>query len=189
MTKLQYQIQITIKVCLHKYISFKKMSIFLFCTIVTDYEALYSICLFYKSIVYGMFLVIRCPNGCFHNGDCIGSTCFCYRGWTGEACSKHHCRDVHDCSGFGACVGPNVCKCISGFQGRGCTYSYCGKYERCSTCATDPNCGWCDELQQCLPGNYSRPHQRSCPDWFYYNCYTVGGVNHCSNNIQVCINS
>ena len=60
-------------------------------------------------------LVIRCPNGCFHNGDCVGATCFCYRGWTGRDCSQFHCNDVHNCSGNGRCVGPNVCKCLPGF--------------------------------------------------------------------------
>ncbi|XP_048576746.1 uncharacterized protein LOC5510655 isoform X3 [Nematostella vectensis] len=128
--------------------------------------------------------VVRCPNGCFHNGDCIGSTCFCYRGWTGHDCSQFHCRDVHECSGFGTCVGPNVCKCMTGFLGRGCTYSYCGKYTRCNTCNQDPNCGWCDSAQQCMPGNQTRPHQEPCPDWFYHNCYTVGSENHCSRKIQ-----
>ena len=61
------------------------------------------------------FSVIRCPNGCFHNGDCVGATCFCYRGWTGRDCSQYHCNDVHNCSGNGQCVGPNVCKCMPGF--------------------------------------------------------------------------
>lgn len=134
---------------------------------------------------FRILLVIRCPNGCFHNGDCIGSTCFCYRGWTGEDCSKPHCRDVHNCSDFGECIGPNTCKCRWSFQGRACTYSYCSKFRNCSTCVSDQFCGWCDKMQQCMPGDYSRPYKKSCPDWFYYNCYTVGSENHCSDDILV----
>ena len=61
------------------------------------------------------FIVIHCPNSCFHNGDCIGATCFCYPGWTGEDCSKFHCYDLHNCSGKGECMGPNVCKCYPGY--------------------------------------------------------------------------
>ncbi|XP_078343101.1 uncharacterized protein LOC144628871 isoform X1 [Oculina patagonica] len=128
--------------------------------------------------------VIRCPNGCFHNGDCVGATCFCYRGWTGHDCSQFHCNDVHNCSGNGQCVGPNVCKCTPGFIGRGCTYSYCTKYHRCSTCSRESACGWCDSSQQCMPGTSVGPYAKQCPDWFYYTCYTVGSVNHCSNKIQ-----
>ena len=62
------------------------------------------------------FLVVHhCPNGCFHNGDCIGAICFCYPGWTGEDCSQFHCRDLHNCSGNGECIGPNACKCHPGY--------------------------------------------------------------------------
>ena len=70
-------------------------------------------------------------------------------------------------------------------QGRGCTYSYCTKYQRCSTCSQESACGWCDSLQQCLPGTSVGPYAKQCPDWFYYTCYTVGSVNHCSDKIQV----
>ena len=76
-----------------------------------------------NSVLYKFYLsllvslpVINCPNGCFHNGDCVGSVCFCYRGWTGEDCSKFHCEDLHGCSGSGECVGPNVCLCYAGFM-------------------------------------------------------------------------
>ena len=65
--------------------------------------------------LYFSLVVIHCPNGCFHNGDCIGATCFCYPGWTGEDCSKFHCHDLHNCSGNGECMGPNVCKCYPGY--------------------------------------------------------------------------
>ena len=73
-------------------------------------EVAYSVSLFIS------IPVMSCPNGCFHNGDCVGSVCFCYRGWTGEDCSKFHCEDLHGCSGSGECVGPNVCKCYAGFK-------------------------------------------------------------------------
>lgn len=63
-----------------------------------------------------LYPVMSCPNSCFHNGDCVGSVCFCYHGWTGEDCSKFHCEDLHGCSGSGECVGPNVCKCYAGFK-------------------------------------------------------------------------
>ena len=78
---------------------------------------------------YFFLIVIHCPNGCFHNGDCIGAICFCYPGWTGEDCSRFHCHDLRNCSGNGECVGPNACKCYPGylvsfyFQ-----YSVVGKY-------------------------------------------------------------
>ena len=62
-----------------------------------------------------VFLVIRCPNSCFHNGVCFGASCVCHRGWTGADCSQFHCNDIHNCSGNGQCVGPNVCKCLPGF--------------------------------------------------------------------------
>ena len=70
-------------------------------------------------------------------------------------------------------------------QGRGCTYSYCTKFQRCSTCSQDAACGWCDSLQQCVPGTATGPYAGECPDWFYYTCYTIGSDNHCSNKIQV----
>ena len=59
--------------------------------------------------------VMHCPNACFHNGECLGAVCHCYRGWTGVDCSHFHCPDLHDCSERGECVGPNVCKCYPGF--------------------------------------------------------------------------
>ena len=65
--------------------------------------------------LYFSLVVIHCPNSCFHNGDCIGATCFCYPGWTGEDCSKFHCHDLHNCSGNGECMGPNACKCYPGY--------------------------------------------------------------------------
>ena len=61
------------------------------------------------------FSVVHCPNGCFHHGECVGAVCFCYPGWTGEDCSKFHCHDLHNCSGNGECMGPNVCKCYPGY--------------------------------------------------------------------------
>ncbi|PFX25774.1 Tenascin-X [Stylophora pistillata] len=128
--------------------------------------------------------VIRCPNGCFHKGDCVVATCFCYRGWTGQDCSQYHCNDVHNCSGNGECLGPNICKCKPGFLGRACSYSYCARFQRCSTCSQDPACGWCDSAQQCMPGTALGPYAQQCPDWFWYTCYTVGSVNHCSSKIQ-----
>lgn len=70
-------------------------------------------------------------------------------------------------------------------QGRGCSYTYCTKFLRCSTCSQDPACGWCDSLHQCVPGTSFGPYAEQCPDWFYYTCYTVGSVNHCSNEILV----
>lgn len=45
----------------------------------------------------------------------MGAVCFCYQGWTGEDCSKFHCHDLHNCSGIGECMGPNVCKCYPGY--------------------------------------------------------------------------
>ena len=45
----------------------------------------------------------------------MGAVCFCYPGWTGEDCSKFHCHDLHNCSGNGECMGPNVCKCYPGY--------------------------------------------------------------------------
>ncbi|XP_022809251.1 uncharacterized protein LOC111346215 [Stylophora pistillata] len=127
--------------------------------------------------------VIHCPNSCFHNGDCIGATCFCYPGWTGEDCSKFHCHDLHNCSGNGECMGPNVCKCYPGYLGLGCTYSFCGKYESCADCVTDPFCGWCDSSRSCRGGFPAGPPGISCPAWFYYHCYTVGDER-CSRDIM-----
>ncbi|XP_022801512.1 uncharacterized protein LOC111339184 [Stylophora pistillata] len=126
--------------------------------------------------------VIHCPNSCFHNGDCIGATCFCYPGWTGEDCSKFDCHNLHNCSGNGECMGPNVCKCYPGYLGRGCTYSFCGKYASCADCVTDPFCGWCDSSRSCLGGFAAGPPRISCPAWFYYHCYTVGD-GRCSHDI------
>ena len=65
--------------------------------------------------IFSLFSVFHCPNGCFHNGECVGAVCFCYQGWTGEDCSKFHCHDLHNCSGNGECMGPNVCKCYPGY--------------------------------------------------------------------------
>ncbi|XP_022808829.1 uncharacterized protein LOC111345812 [Stylophora pistillata] len=127
--------------------------------------------------------VIHCPNSCFHNGDCIGAICFCYPGWTGEDCSKFDCHDLHDCSGNGECMGPNVCKCYPGYLGLGCTYSFCGKYKSCADCVTDPFCGWCDSSNSCHGGFAAGPPGISCSAWFYYHCYTVGD-RRCSRDIM-----
>ncbi|XP_028408108.1 uncharacterized protein LOC114530701 [Dendronephthya gigantea] len=128
--------------------------------------------------------VTHCPNGCFHNGDCVGTTCFCYRGWTGRDCSQFHCNEANNCSGNGLCIGPNACKCSVGFLGRGCTYSVCGKFRKCIDCYRDSSCGWCDSSQQCIAGTSIGPHSTKCPDWFYHNCHTVGNVSTCSKNIM-----
>lgn len=129
--------------------------------------------------------VVHCPKGCFHNGACIGAICFCYPGWTGEDCSQFHCHDLHNCSGNGQCMGPNVCKCYPGYLGLGCTYSFCGKYENCSDCVIDPFCGWCEGSRSCLGGFAEGPPKISCPGWFYYHCYTVGDGKNCSDGISV----
>ena len=95
----------------------------------------HSVCLKARGIAANLssfMTVIRCPNNCFHNGDCVGTTCFCYKGWTGHDCSNFTCRDVRDCSGRGECVGPNVCRCLPGLmvlKYYDCNSSYCGFYE------------------------------------------------------------
>ena len=68
-----------------------------------------------QCVLFSLFSVVHCPNGCFHHGECVGAVCFCYQGWTGEDCSKFHCHDLHNCSGNGKCMGPNVCKCYPGY--------------------------------------------------------------------------
>ena len=168
---------------------------------------------------FSFFQLSAVQNGCFHNGDCVGATCFCYRGWTGRDCSKYHCNNMHNCSGNGRCVGPNVCKCSPGYLVRMHVFYFLHvkrrryhqnelgterfnlqwffnrveavptrtvrSFEAVRLVPKILFCGWCDSAQRCMPGNAFGSSSEQCPDWFYYNCYTIGSVNHCSNQIQV----
>eukprot|EP00118_Oscarella_pearsei_P024297 m.303372 g.303372 ORF g.303372 m.303372 type:complete len:4895 (+) comp40834_c0_seq19:159-14843(+) len=127
----------------------------------------------------------ECPNGCSRHGDCDSNTktCVCFRGWHGSDCSKASCEDVNNCSGYGTCVGPNQCRCRVGWKGRACTTTYCSLYSTCFSCTRKPGCGWCDSLQQCIPGLGIGSDKQSCAGWFYYSCYAPQAAM-CSNRIR-----
>ncbi|XP_078610876.1 uncharacterized protein LOC144881585 [Branchiostoma floridae x Branchiostoma japonicum] len=126
-----------------------------------------------------------CPNDCSHNGACLGTTCYCDRGWSGSDCSRPNCQDLDDCGEFGVCVGPNVCRCRNGWQGSGCTVSYCSRFSTCKSCVQSVGCGWCDQTQSCESGLYGGADVMPCPTWFYHNCFTVGNKGLCSDSIEV----
>ncbi|KAL4884315.1 hypothetical protein BJY04DRAFT_225603 [Aspergillus karnatakaensis] len=44
----------------------------------------------------------------------------CFAGFTGSKCEQTTC--INDCSGYGACVGPNECKCSGPWAGPDCSW-------------------------------------------------------------------
>lgn len=41
----------------------------------------------------------------------------------------------------------------------------CATYRTCSTCMSDPFCGWCPSTQLCSEGNKNGPLFGKCGDW------------------------
>lgn len=66
----------------------------------------------------------NCTNNCNGHGVCFlsdtgSSSCFCYKGYTGETCLPSCDPDcVH-----GTCTATNYCTCDQGWEGTACQYS------------------------------------------------------------------
>ncbi|CAD5122347.1 DgyrCDS10784 [Dimorphilus gyrociliatus] len=127
--------------------------------------------------------VTYCPFNCFSRGKCVGGSCVCNDGWTGEFCSQFDCKDISECSQRGICIGPNKCLCDPNWYGSNCGSSKCPRYTSCYQCTNNEGCGWCDSTQTCQPGNAIRS-ESSCENWFYWNCISVSTTSACSAEIR-----
>lgn len=63
-----------------------------------------------------------CDLDCGLHGRCVGESCVCDPGWTGEFCTSKLC-DAR-CSDHGQCKN-GTCLCVSGWNGRHCTLEGC----------------------------------------------------------------
>lgn len=59
---------------------------------------------------------------CGVHGRCVGESCVCDPGWSGEFCTSKLC-DAR-CSDHGQCKN-GTCLCVSGWNGRHCTLEGC----------------------------------------------------------------
>lgn len=63
-----------------------------------------------------------CDLDCGSHGRCVGESCVCDPGWSGEYCTSKLC-DTR-CSDHGQCKN-GTCLCVSGWNGRHCTLEGC----------------------------------------------------------------
>jgi teneurin len=63
-----------------------------------------------------------CDLDCGPHGRCVGESCMCDPGWSGEFCTSKLC-DAR-CSDHGQCKN-GTCLCVSGWNGRHCTLEGC----------------------------------------------------------------
>lgn len=63
-----------------------------------------------------------CDLDCGPHGRCVGESCVCDQGWTGEYCTSKLCDSR--CSDHGQCKN-GTCLCVSGWNGRHCTLEGC----------------------------------------------------------------
>lgn len=74
--------------------------------------------------VIGFMIIFAeiCDLDCGLHGRCVGESCVCDPGWTGEFCTSKLC-DAR-CSDHGQCKN-GTCLCVSGWNGRHCTLEGC----------------------------------------------------------------
>lgn len=63
-----------------------------------------------------------CDLDCGPHGRCVGDSCVCDIGWTGEFCTSKLCDSR--CSDHGQCKN-GTCLCVSGWNGKHCTLEGC----------------------------------------------------------------
>ena len=88
-----------------------------------------------------MLSPIACDPACSSNTECIGNTCQCIDGWSGNDCDVPICNTT--CNN-GTCVAPNTCQCDEGYMGLYCTTPVCDVPCNNGTCVA-PNTCQCDE--------------------------------------------
>lgn len=63
-----------------------------------------------------------CNIQCLNGGTCLGSTCSCRQGFSGNNCNQVVCTPP--CQNGGRCIGGNRCSCPYGFVGQACETDY-----------------------------------------------------------------
>ena len=64
----------------------------------------------------------KCKLDCGSHGTCEGSSCTCFKGWTGPRCDQKLCDSR--CSSHGSCSN-GTCICSPGYYGKHCTLNGC----------------------------------------------------------------
>lgn len=64
----------------------------------------------------------KCKLDCGSHGTCEGSSCTCYKGWTGSRCDQKLCDSR--CNSHGSCSN-GTCICSPGYYGKHCTLNGC----------------------------------------------------------------
>lgn len=63
-----------------------------------------------------------CDLDCGTHGHCVGDTCACHAGWSGQYCNMKLCDDR--CNEHGQCKN-GTCLCVTGWNGKHCTLEGC----------------------------------------------------------------
>lgn len=63
-----------------------------------------------------------CDLDCGAHGHCVGDTCSCHPGWSGQYCNTKLCDDR--CNEHGQCKN-GTCLCVTGWNGKHCTLEGC----------------------------------------------------------------
>lgn len=89
-----------------------------------------------------------CPSGCSGNGECVGTQCQCYPGWTGPGCAQsrgavprgHGC--LNGCTEHGICRNDR-CLCYPGWTGQDCGRKVQGALPCTNGCYANRGWGFC----------------------------------------------
>eukprot|EP00824_Muranothrix_gubernata_P019315 TRINITY_DN38938_c0_g1_i1.p1 TRINITY_DN38938_c0_g1~~TRINITY_DN38938_c0_g1_i1.p1 ORF type:complete len:321 (-),score=66.50 TRINITY_DN38938_c0_g1_i1:31-957(-) len=103
---------------------------------------------------------------CRSEEDCALCVAHPFCGW---CAADRTCR-------AGVQIEPAVGECpLVQWHFRFCPGAQCSVYKQCSSCISDPFCGWCGETQNCTIGTVEGPHGPACPGgWSLNTC--SGGV-------------
>ena len=114
-----------------------------------------------------------CPKKCSERGDCKDGSCYCFEGFSGDACQNRVCPDF--CNNNGRCTVNGTCACFGGFQGVSCRTPTVSPAEttcpmHCSgkgTCQTNGTCA-------CVDGHFGMGCELlRCPGWGVGNATTT----------------
>ena len=120
-------------------------------------------------------------NACPSHGGCDSCTGDAQCGW---------CDTTYDCL-EGDSTGPTGGYCSDWrYLASECeTTANCSSYGMCSSCSGAPGCGWCGDLNACIPGDSDGPSSGICANWNYLSsdctstgCFAaVDGTSSCSS--------
>ncbi|XP_052130021.1 teneurin-m isoform X7 [Frankliniella occidentalis] len=79
---------------------------------------------FSRNLLFISFFTELCDKDCGPHGHCMGDSCICDSGWSGEYCMLKQCDQR--CNEHGQCKN-GTCLCVTGWNGKHCTMEGCPK--------------------------------------------------------------